>query len=130
MRSPQLVVCETDRWIAELLHATAAMWKWSLRELRQPDACVRALRRGGPGVMVLELSRHPDDGLALLERVAWLCPDTPVVVVSGAADDELTGLAWDLGADYVVAPPQPREAVLPVVVGLMETARNEAPTDP
>jgi DNA-binding NtrC family response regulator len=127
MRSPQLVVYESDRWIAELLRGTAATWKWALRELRQPEACWRALRRGGPGVMVLELGRPAEDDLALLERATWLCPETPVVVVSNTRGDELTGLAWDLGAAYVLAPPQPRDALLTVVLGLMETAREAAP---
>ena len=39
--------------------------------------------------------------------------------------DELAGLAWDLGAAYVLAPPQPRDALLSLVLGLMETARKE-----
>ena len=47
------------------------------------------------------------------------------IAVSNVAGDELAGLAWDLGAAYVLTPPQPRDALLSVVLGLMETARKE-----
>jgi DNA-binding NtrC family response regulator len=125
VRSPQLIVYESEGWIADLLRGTAGTWKWTLRELRDPDACLRSLRQG-PAVMVLELAGNLEDGLALLERLTRLCPEAPVVVVAATAGD-LVGLAWDLGAAYVLAPPQPRDALLTVVLGLMETARESLP---
>ena len=128
MRSPQLIVYESDGWVADLLRGTAGAWKWPLRELRQPEACVAALRGGSAGVMVLELGRDLDGDLALLERIARLCPEAPVVVVANGGPD-VAGLAWDLGAAYVLAPPQPREMLLDVIVGLMETAREGPPRE-
>ncbi len=124
MRAPQIVVCESDRWAAELLRGTAEVWQWPLRELRGEAAIVRALSQGGPSVLVLEIGGDLERDLALLGRLTWLCPAASTVVVTQAASAELTGLAWDLGADYVLAPPLPRDALLPVVLGIMETAKD------
>jgi hypothetical protein len=124
MRAPQIVVCESQRWIAELLRGTAEVWQWPLRELRDEATIVRALRQGGPSVLVVEVG-DPERDLSLLGRLTWLCPEAMTVAVSNVASTELTGLAWDLGADYVLAPPLPRDALLPVVLGLMETAKDE-----
>jgi hypothetical protein len=125
VRSPQLVVYESDRSIADLLRGTAEVWGWPLRELRDETAIVRALREGGPSILLIEIGRDVQRDLALLERLTWLCPEAVTVAVSSLAGAELTGLAWDLGASYVLAPPQPRDALLPVVLGLMETAKRE-----
>jgi hypothetical protein len=125
MRAPQIVVCESERGIAELLHGTAEVWQWPLRELRDEAAIVRALLQGGPSVLVIEVGGDVERDLALLGRLTWLCPEAMTVAVSNVAGAELTGLAWDLGADYVLAPPLPRDALLPVILGLMETAKNE-----
>jgi hypothetical protein len=124
VRTPQIVVCESERWAAELLRGTAEVWQWPLRELRDEAAIVRALRQGGPSVLVFEIGGDLERDLALFGRLTWLCPEASAVAVSQVASAELTGLAWDVGADYVLAPPLPRDALLPVVLGLMESARN------
>ncbi len=129
MRAPHLVVYEADRWMADLLRGTAGTWGWTLREVRQPDACLRGLRNGGPAVMVLELGRDLAADLALLARVARTCPWTAIVAVQNVISPELSGLAWDLGAAWVFAPPHPRDALLPLVLALMETAAPAAPGD-
>jgi DNA-binding NtrC family response regulator len=125
MRSPQLLIYETEAWIADLLRGTAGTWKWALRELRQDRACLRSLRQGGPCILVLELGRDLEHDLKLLEQISRLCPETATVVVARSADSRLMALAWDLGAACVLAPPQPRDAVLPVVLRLMETVPVE-----
>ncbi len=125
MRAPQIVVYESERGIAELLRGTAEVWGWPLRELRDEAALVRALRQGGPSVLVVEVGGDVERDLALLGRLTWLCPEAMAVAVSAAGGAELAGLAWDLGADYVLAPPLPRDALLSLVLGLMETARDE-----
>src|SRR5437868_1400982 len=117
MRAPQIVVYESERWVAELLSGTAEVWRWPLRELRDESALVRALRQGGPSVLVFEVGGDVERDLALLGRLTWLCPEARAIAVSSVASAELTGLAWDLGATYVLAPPLPRDALLPVVLG-------------
>jgi DNA-binding response OmpR family regulator len=125
MRTPQIVVYESDRGLAEMLRGTAEVWGWPLRELRDEAALLRALRQGGPSVLVMEIAGDIERDLSLLDRLTWLCPEVRAIAVSNVASEELVGLAWELGAAFVLAPPQPRDILLPLVLGLMETAKNE-----
>src|SRR5262245_40437328 len=132
MRYPQLLVYETDGRLAEALRELADERGWTLREPRRPESCLRLLRRGGPAVLTLKVGADPVPALGLLERVAWLVPDTATVVVGEADDPRLAGLAWDLGANYVLFRPQPRELLPAVVAGLMGPAagrRTQADAD-
>jgi hypothetical protein len=148
MRFPQIVVYETDGRLAAMLRGLADSRKWSLREPRQPAACLRLLRRGGPSVLVLRLSavgdrqsartdppradrRQPIAELTLLERVGWNCPETASVVVGDAEHADLAGVAWDLGAAYVLFPPWPRDWLPEVVAGLLGagTVHQPAPEE-
>jgi hypothetical protein len=118
MRSAQILVYESDGQLAELLREPARERAWWLREVRHPASCLRLLR-GGAGVLVLKIGRDLTREMALLEQAAWLFPDTAAVVVGDGDNPALAGLAWDLGASYVLAPPQPRNHLAPVVAGLM-----------
>jgi hypothetical protein len=119
MLHPQIIVYEWDGRLATLLRETAETHRWSLREPRQLGACLRLLRRGGPAVLVVRAGRNLEQELSLLERVAWLFPQTAAVLVGDAEQAPLAGLAWDLGAAYVLMPPQPRERLPDIVAGLM-----------
>jgi hypothetical protein len=95
---------------------------WLLREPRQAQACLRLLRRGGPSVLVLQLSGDGETEFALLDQAAWLYPEVLIVVVGGEAHRSLVPLAWDLGATAVIVPPQVREQLQAAVLGLMQAA--------
>jgi len=120
MRFPQILIYENDGRIAELLRRAGQPRQWSLREPRQPDSCLRLLQRGGPSVMVLKVGTDVLQELTLLERVAWLFPDTMTLVVGESADPALAGLAWDLGATVVLFPPQPRHYLIEILGRLLE----------
>jgi hypothetical protein len=122
MRYPQLLVYEGDGRLAAQLRPVAEERRWSLREPRQPGACLRLLRRGGPSVLVLRAGRDLERELTLLERVCWLFPETAVVLVGDLDHQRIAGLAWDLGAACVLVPPLPRELLPQVVTGLMNAA--------
>jgi len=62
------------------------------------------------------------DSLELLADVHERFPDAAVVAVGDAEDLALTNLAWDLGASYVLAPPQSRQMLPEIVVSLMQEA--------
>jgi hypothetical protein len=120
MRHPQILVYEADGRLAALLRPLAEEQRWLLREPRQGRACLRLLRRGGPGVLVIKAGRALEREFALLDRVSWLFPDTATVLVADVAHAGLAGLAWDLGAAYVLVPPHAREGLPDVVAGLMK----------
>ncbi len=126
MRHPQVLVYETDGRLAELLREPVRDRLWALREVRQPEACLRLLRAGGPAVVVVKLGRDVVRELTLLERVGWLFPETGRVVVGDVEDAALAGLAWDLGASYVLFPPERRDLLPEVVIGLVEAGARGA----
>jgi hypothetical protein len=119
MRYPQLLVYEGDGRLAAQLRPLAEEKRWSLREPRQPEACLRLLGRGRPQVLVVKTGRDLERELALLDRVRWLDPGTAAVVVCDSDHPGLAGLAWDLGAAYVLMPDAPRDSLPEVVLGLM-----------
>ena len=125
MRHPQVLVYERDGLLANLLRRTGKTGQarkptdWALREPRRLETCLRLLSRGGPSLLVLEVGHDLERELTLLERVSWLHPETATVVVGDAEDAALAGLAWDLGASYVLFPPLLRDQLLDVIDALM-----------
>src|SRR5438309_947937 len=60
------------------------------------------------------------DSLELLADVHEQFPDAALVVVADAEDRALTNVAWDLGASYVLGPPQSRQLLPEIVASLMQ----------
>ena len=132
MRHPQVLVYESDTRLTGMIEEAAQQNKWVLRHPRQLSECLESLRRGGPGVLVLMVGKHLEFELTLLERVKYLCPEAAAVVVCETIDYDrkaLAGAAWDLGADYVLFLPQPRNFLPDIVAGLLRpaVAGSEAP---
>jgi DNA-binding NarL/FixJ family response regulator len=124
MRHPQVLIHERDGRLATLLRGIleTRRLRWPVREPRDLAGCLRLLQRGGPAVLIVRAGRDLERELTLLERIAWLHPDTATVFVGDAEHAALTGLAWDLGAHYVLLLPQSRELLPDVVIGLMGEA--------
>ena len=125
MRHPQVLVYERDGLLANLLRRSGKAGQarkptdWALREPRRLETCLRLLSRGGPSLLLLEVGHDLEREFTVLERVSWLHPETATVVVGDAEDAALAGLAWDLGASYVLFPPLPRDQLLDVIDALM-----------
>ncbi len=122
MRQAQVLVYESDGRLANLLRALCRRQGWRLRELRHADAVLAALPGEGQ-VVVLRVGRDLTEEMALLERLSWVHPETAVVVVGDIDTPELAALAWDLGAAFVLLPPEPREMLPEIVAGLMGQER-------
>ncbi len=125
MRHPQVLIFRGDARSTMALEPAAAAARWLLRKPHDLAECLEALPRGGPNVLVVRLGRDLESELDVVERVRQLFPDTAVVVVGDAEQAALAGLAWDLGARFVLFPPLPRELLEEVVKGLMNTERPE-----
>jgi hypothetical protein len=119
MRYPQVIVYEADGLLAQLLRPLVEQRRWSLREPRQRSAVLRLLRRGGPNVLVIKVSRDLEGEFGLLDRIKHVFPETAVVLVGDHDHPRLAALGWDLGADFVLFPPQPRDDLIEMVAGLM-----------
>ena len=119
MKHPQIVIFESDGQLAAYLDETAKRHKWLLRESRQAPACLNLLRAGGPGMLVLKVGRNLVRELSVLDEVHAALPDVPVIVAGETEDDALQALAYDLGAVYVLQPPEPRQHLAELVEHLM-----------
>jgi chemotaxis response regulator CheB len=125
MKHPQVVVYESDGSLAGQVRRLAGENSWLVRESRQPDACLQLLAVVRPSVLLLKIERELLDGLSLLGRVADRAPDCPVVLVSDVKMEgaeqraQLSALAMDLGARYVLFPPLQTPIIDDLVAGLM-----------
>jgi hypothetical protein len=118
MRRPQVVVFERDGRLARQLEELAAGRKWVLRESRQIESCERLLVSAGPSVLVVRLGADTEAELSLIARAGILPAELRTVAVTDGPP-ALVGLAWDLGAAYVVTAGAPPELLPSVVAGLM-----------
>jgi DNA-binding NarL/FixJ family response regulator len=120
MQHPQLLIMESDgRLAAELRELANKKHRWALREPRQQEACLRLLRQAGPAVFVIKVGRDVEQELALLEKITWRYPDTRIVAFGDVENPTLADLIWDIGAGYVLFPPQPVERLKALVESLM-----------
>jgi hypothetical protein len=126
MHQAQLLAYGLEGRLAEILQEVAdarALW---LRPVRHPKTCLNLLRQGGPGVLVLRLGRDLDQELTLLEQVTHFFPATRVLVIGPAPHPALAALAWDLGASYVLFPPDALERVRDAVLGIYKNSCSGA----
>jgi DNA-binding NarL/FixJ family response regulator len=119
MRRAQVIIYETDDRITQLLRAHGAKCGWWLRPVRNPNRIVSLLRPGEASVVILKTGRDLEREFAVLERISRAFPDAATIVVGDADQPALAGLAWDLGARFVLFPPQPREQLPEIVKSLM-----------
>jgi chemotaxis response regulator CheB len=132
MRHPQVVVYESDGWLAGQVRRLAAENSWIVRESRSADACRQLLADSGPCVVLLRLERDLMDGLSLLENLVEHFPDRPVILVSDVKMDgadqrsQLSALALDLGASFVLFPPLQTPVIEDLVSGLLAAAVRRA----
>src|SRR3989442_7652374 len=58
MQFPQILVYESDGFLAAMLRETAKTKRWALREARKPESCLRLLQALCPTVLVLKIATH------------------------------------------------------------------------
>ncbi|HJZ90014.1 MAG TPA: hypothetical protein VKE40_04030 [Gemmataceae bacterium] len=125
MKLPQVVVYESDGGLAAQVRRLADENAWLVRESRRPDACLNLVCEVRPSVLLLKIESELLDGLTLLGQVTERAPDCPVVLVSGVKMEgaeqraQLSALAFDLGARYVLFPPLQQPVIEDLVSGLM-----------
>jgi DNA-binding NarL/FixJ family response regulator len=131
MRHPRIVVFETDGTLARSLEPVVQGRRWLLRQPRQTPACLKLLCAGAPAILVFRMGRHLVRELSFLSQVHNTLPDVGVVVVADTEDPALAALALELGASFVLQPPQPRPSLSDVVLHLMaEAIRRASPPEP
>lgn len=137
MRHPQLVIFDSDGWLARQLADLAAESQWLVRDPKTPKAALALLRDPRPSVFVIrvEPNEGPADSFALIAEASRLHPDVAIVAVSDLKLPDAdriawTGLLFDLGARFVLFPPLAKSVLEDVASGLMASAvrRTASPT--
>jgi hypothetical protein len=125
MRSPQVVILETDGWLAKQLRELAGESRWLVQAARSVDTALSLARRQ-PAVLLVQFEPGEDRPapLQLIADVHRLAPETPVVAVADVKMPDAERAAWtsallDLGARFVLVPPLTKPILEDVVSGLM-----------
>jgi hypothetical protein len=126
MRFPQLIVHDSDGWIARQLGELAGESRWLLREPKTHAATLALLGDIRPTVLFLRIDPATDkhEDVALLADVHRTSPDIAVVAISDLKMQDADRIAWtavlfDLGARYVLFPPLSKPVLEDLASGLM-----------
>ena len=84
MRSPQIVVCAFDDWIANQLRPFVSEHRWLLKSVRQTAAALELLRESRPTVLFVQADPTAEriDPLELVADASRTWPDVAIVVMS------------------------------------------------
>jgi DNA-binding NtrC family response regulator len=121
MRQAQVVTHGVDGALAERLRELAQTKGFRLRETSQLSACANLLDSSSPSVLVVVLGRDLERELALLELAHASMPRTATIVIGEADHPVLAGLAWELGATFVLFPPMPVEWLGDLLENMLRT---------
>ena len=133
MRSPQIVVLESDGWLAKQVRELAGEHRWLVQSVRAVDTALSLVRRRQPLVLLVQIEPAEDkpEPFGLIADVHRLAPDVPIVAVSDVKLSDTERTAWtaallDLGARYVLFPPLTKSVLEDVVSGLMAVTVRRA----
>jgi DNA-binding NtrC family response regulator len=126
MKHPQVIVLDSDGWLAKQLRELAGESRWLVRTARTVDTALSLARGRSPAVLLVQFEPAEDKPapLALVADVHRLAPDVPVVAVADSKLPDAERAAWtaavlDLGARYVLFPPLMKPVLEDAVSGLM-----------
>jgi len=118
MRHAQVLAFDVEDRLADLLRELAQANGLWLRPVRHAKTCINLLRQGAD-VLVLRLGKDLEREMTLLDQVSRLFPATRTVAIGNLPNPALAALAWDLGAAYVLFPPEPIEVLREVLLSLL-----------
>ena len=124
MQQAQILTFGIEGPLAQRLREVAEARRCWLRETSQLSACRNLLQSSPMSAFVLLLRHDLDRELALLDEAHACLPGMPIVAVGDTDHPVLAGLAWELGATFVLFPPTPIETISDVMDRILS---SEAP---
>src|SRR5262245_41563013 len=119
MNRAQLLIYDSAGRLADRLTDLAQARSLWVRDVCHVNTCLNLLRQSSPGILVLKLGHNLEQELSLLVQVKQFFPTAAVIAVGDSDHPALAGLCWDLGAAYVLFPPQPLEKLPEIITGFL-----------
>ncbi len=124
MQQAQIVTYGIDGVLAERLREFTQARRIWLRETSQHAACRNLVNTTAPPIVIIVLGADLERELTLIERVHESVPETAIIAIVETDNPTLAGLAWDLGAAFVLAPPMPIERIIELIERILDEAAS------
>ena len=125
--SGRILIVDDDPGIQAVLAEALSRRGYQVQEAPDGFWVSRALHAGvfSFDLVVLDWKMPGLDGLAVLQQLRTFVPDTPVILISIAADDQLRLEALSLGAFDVLRKPMNFGALVPLVERALQQMGKE-----
>jgi two-component system nitrogen regulation response regulator NtrX len=103
----KILIVDDESSIRRTLREILEYEKYQIEEATDGLDCLVKLKQGQYDVIILDIKMPKMDGIETLERIQILCPDTPVIMISGHANIDTAVEAVKKGAfDFISKPPE------------------------
>ena len=102
----KILIVDDDKSIRKTLRDILEFEKYVVEEAADGLECIVKLKQSPVDVIILDVKMPRMDGMEAIEKIQNLCPDTPVVMISGHGNIDTAVEAVKKGAfDFIQKPP-------------------------
>ena len=120
---PQVLFVDDDDKAGELFLRFCVDVEFEPHVFQQPEKALEFLRQHGAAVVVTDLSMPGMDGLALMEAVQGIDPDTSIIMMTGYATVDSAIQAMKLGAVDFLKKPYDMDALIAIIKRCIRTGK-------
>ena len=103
---PKILIVDDERAIRRTLKDILEMEKYEVAEAEDGLSCLVKVKQDKFDVIVLDIKMPKMDGMDVMDRLAEVAPDIPVIMISGHGDIDTAVEAVKKGAfDFIAKPP-------------------------
>ena len=123
MSQGHVLFVDDDRDVREAITQSLELADYTVIACRAFIEATDHLTPGFPGVVVTDIRMPGKDGFAMLERTHKVCPDIPVIFLTGQGDIPMAVRAMAEGAYDFLEKPCPPKTLIRVVERALEKRR-------
>ncbi len=102
----KILIVDDERSIRRTLKDILEMEKYQVDEAEDGLSCMVKVKQEKYDVIILDIKMPKMDGMDAMERLSDICPDVPVIMISGHGDIDTAVEAVKKGAfDFIAKPP-------------------------
>jgi len=103
---PKILLVDDERAIRRTLKDILEMEKYEVAEAEDGLSCLVKVKQDKFDVIILDIKMPKMDGMDVMDRLAEVAPDVPVIMISGHGDIDTAVEAVKKGAfDFIAKPP-------------------------